>query len=453
MKFKNITLILIILIIGCFFISTISAQNFDELNSTIVETDDISDNLLAVDESQEIISSDDCCEEPELDTNGPKTWYVNPDPENPNQVQAPTVQPVIDSASLGDIIVLNGTFVHCHFLINKTLTIVATPQTSVGVCPHHTHSMKYGVGPETNGVFYISPEASGTVLSGFSFTNDFYTIANNVYNPFGVFVDADNVVLENLTFNWTGVKSSTSKFDPQEFLFDAIILNNAKNISINNILIGNVNSFLTSINASEINTNNITIFEEIKVKETLISEISAFDLKVQAGNNGVFKVTLKDANNNPVSDKTVSIVINGVSKNVTTDSNGNAKLTVKYSAAGVYYATVLFLGDDDYKASIDTAKITVTKKVTVLTVSKATLKVKKAKKIKITLKSGGKAVAGKKITIKVNKKTFSAKTNSKGIAYVKVKLTKKGTFNYVASFAGDKAYKAVSKSSKIVVKK
>ncbi len=72
--------------------------------------------------------------------------------------------------------------------------------------------------------------------------------------------------------------------------------------------------------------------------------------------------------------------------------------------------------------------------------------------MKITLKSNGKVVKGKKITLKVNKKTYSAKTNSKGIATIKIKLTKKGTYKYTAKFAGDSAYKAVSKSNKIIVK-
>ncbi|MBO6122914.1 MAG: hypothetical protein J6P09_03630 [Methanobrevibacter sp.] len=38
------------------------------------------------------------------------------------------------------------------------------------------------------------------------------------------------------------------------------------------------------------------------------------------------------------------------------------------------------------------------------------------------------------------------------MATIKIKLTKKGTYKYTAKFAGDSAYKAVSKSNKIIVK-
>ena len=78
--------------------------------------------------------------------------------------------------------------------------------------------------------------------------------------------------------------------------------------------------------------------------------------------------------------------------------------------------------------------------------------VKKAKKVTITLKSNGKAVAGKKITIKVNGKTFSAKTNAKGVATIKVKVTKKGKFLATAKFAGDNTYKAITKKAYFTVK-
>ena len=58
-----------------------------------------------------------------------------------------------------------------------------------------------------------------------------------------------------------------------------------------------------------------------------------------------------------------------------------------------------------------------------------------------------------KVTLKVNGKTYSAKTNSKGKATFKItKLTKKGTYSASIVFAGNKNYNKVSKSVKIVVK-
>lgn len=450
MKINKLIIISLILMASLTLISTVSAEDMDDLNLTSEINDMNDNNLIANDENPEAIESDSCCE----DETGPQTWIVEPDSENPNQVQKPTVQPTIDKANPGDTIILNGTFVHCHFMINKTLTILATPGTSVGVCPHHTHMMKYGEGPETNGIFYISPEANGTIISGFSFTNDYYYIANNVYNPFGIYVDANDVTLTNLTFNWIGMENSASKFNPKDFLFDAIILNNTQNSTISDISLGSVNTFITSNNASEIKSKNISIVKiSEEVKELLNSNILVSNINVLAGDSANLQFTLNDDNGKSLSGKEVIVIIDGIERTVTVDSNGMAKVPVKYASSGTHYVTISFMGDEDYKASLASSKIVVSKKSTSLTTPKATLKVNKAKKISITLKANGKAVYGKKITFKVNGKTFSAKTNSKGVASIKVKVSKKGTFKYRVKFAGDGTYKSMSKTGKLIVKK
>ena len=190
--------------------------------------------------------------------------------------------------------------------------------------------------------------------------------------------------------------------------------------------------------------------------------IEAANVTYTAGESGVLKLVLKDAKGTGLANKTVSIMINGETKNVVTAADGSATLDVTFANANTYYAAILFMGDDDFKASTGSATVTVNakpvppapaKKATTLTAKKATLKVKKAKKIKVTLKSEGKAVSGKVITIKVNKKTFKAKTNAKGVATIKVKVTKKGKFTATVNFAGDSTYKAATKKVKFTVKK
>ena len=99
---------------------------------------------------------------------------------------------------------------------------------------------------------------------------------------------------------------------------------------------------------------------------------------------------------------------------------------------------------------------TETKKAAKITASNKTYKVStKTKKYAVILKdSSNKPIENIKLTLKVNGKTYTAKTNSKGKATFNIsKLTKKGTFKAVIKFAGDKKYKATSKSVKITVKK
>ena len=80
-------------------------------------------------------------------------------------------------------------------------------------------------------------------------------------------------------------------------------------------------------------------------------------------------------------------------------------------------------------------------------------KTAKAKKLTATLRDQtGKIVKSKKVVFTVNGKKYSAKTNSKGIATVNVKLTAKKTYKFTVKFAGDSKYYAVTKAAKVVIK-
>ena len=183
------------------------------------------------------------------------------------------------------------------------------------------------------------------------------------------------------------------------------------------------------------------------------TSITASDITATAKIGKTLSITLKDANGKILANKAIKVTVNGKTSTVTTDKNGVAKVNVNYAKAGTYYYTLSFLGDNDYKASMKAVKVTVNKQATKATFAKKTFKVKATKKLTFTLKDAkGKAIKGKKITFTVNKKTYTAKTNAKGIATVKVKLTKKGKYTAVAKFAGDTTYKAISKKATITVK-
>ena len=209
-------------------------------------------------------------------------------------------------------------------------------------------------------------------------------------------------------------------------------------------------------------TSWIQTFKPLSLNITLpgsakpvLTTLTASDISLKAGDSGIIKATLKDAKGNPLANKEVDVQVDGeIFAIVNTDENGVASIPVKYSSATTKYAYLSFVDTDgNYIASLETVKITVSKKATTMSVAKATLKVKKAKKIKVTLKSEGKALAKKKVTIKVNGKTFKATTNAKGIAMVSVKIAKKGSFTAQVSFAGDGAYNTVTKKVKLTVKK
>ena len=176
---------------------------------------------------------------------------------------------------------------------------------------------------------------------------------------------------------------------------------------------------------------------------------------------GNFTFQLLDMAGNPLANKTIYIGYNGVTLNRTTDANGYAAVQINLKNAGLYTFVIVFLGDENYNASMAVHKVTINKKTTSISASAKTFKATaKTKKYTVTLKTikgssiDGKTylAAGKKVTLKINGKTYTAKTNAKGQATFSLKITKKGKFTTKISFDGDKSYEASSKSVKITIK-
>ena len=119
-----------------------------------------------------------------------------------------------------------------------------------------------------------------------------------------------------------------------------------------------------------------------------------------------------------------------------------------------YVAEIKF-DNDDYAVSVEHVKVTVLKATPKITAKKKAFKKNvKTKKYAVTLKnSKGQAIKNTGITLKVNGKTYTAKTNSKGQATFKItNLNKKGTFTAVVKYAGDKCYNAKTVKPKITIK-
>ncbi len=174
---------------------------------------------------------------------------------------------------------------------------------------------------------------------------------------------------------------------------------------------------------------------------------------------GYFSLYLTTENGKPLSNRTVMIGFNGVTYDVVTNEVGYARLQINLAKAGSYTFAVAYLGDNYYYATMDVYTVKITKKPTSITANAKAFKSKsKTKKYTVTLKTvkavNGKTYlsAGKKITLKLNGKTYSAKTNAKGKATFSLKITKKGKFKATVKFAGDNVYKSFSKKAYITIR-
>ena len=218
--------------------------------------------------------------------------------------------------------------------------------------------------------------------------------------------------------------------------------------------------------AKYMSTNaTIKIDNVASVKQSTVivgNNFTQYALDYAAGERGQnFTAKLTDVNGNALANKKIFIGYNGKTLERTTDANGFVYLQINLKDANRLTFAVVFLGDEDYNATMAVYLITINKKPVTVTAAAKTYKASaKTKKYTITLKTtkgssaDGKVYfgAGKKVTLKVNGKTYTAKTNAKGQATFNLKITKKGKFTASINYAGDTTYKTASKSVKITIK-
>ena len=183
------------------------------------------------------------------------------------------------------------------------------------------------------------------------------------------------------------------------------------------------------------------------------TEIVAEDKVSYVDYDDEFTVSLT-SNGTGLANKTVTISLNDVIYNKTTDSNGKASINFKLKT-GVYIITYSFEGDGNYTPSNGTSTLTVNPDLmTSISVVDENINYREGIKSLFQLKLVdvyGNAVPSQYITIKVAGKTYTVKTNSKGIATFYLSLNQ-GTHNIEYYFYQNGNYVSSSGSHVIVVK-
>ena len=334
---------------------------------------------------------------------------------------------------------------------------------------------------ETIGIINITSGSFKEAISGLDvgkyriaiLTSDFSE--NYYYNLFYVTVNriATEIILasETLELKYDEIASNLATLNPSVGNLTYVSSNEnvvvVKDGSIIAVSIGNATVTVSfsgnSTHAAAKNkTINVTVtpLDEISgINETEIVNKAPTEIKSSAVTtvynvNKYLVVDLKDANGNPLKGVNLTIDLNGA-KTYITDKNGQVKVSTKGFAPNVYNVKVTFNGNINYEKSSKNVKVTVKKATPKLTAKKKTFKKSvKTKKYVIVLKTNtGKAIKNVKVTLNVNKKTFTAKTDAKGKATFKIKkLTKKAKYDAKVTYKGNKYYNKVTKKVKITVK-
>jgi hypothetical protein len=213
-------------------------------------------------------------------------------------------------------------------------------------------------------------------------------------------------------------------------------------------------------NKSDVPVTNVLVATQFNVTDGISIKTYAVDSKAgEVGQTTAFRLT--DSNGNPVVNATVKFAYKTVILNRTTDENGIVSIGINTQVAQEALCAMSFAGDDKYNATFVAFSFDIQKKPITISASAKTYKsTAKTKKYTVTLKTekcnsnDGKVYlsAGKKVTLKINGKTYTAKINAKGQATFNLNINKKGKFTGTVKFAGDKTYNSATKKVKITIK-
>ena len=267
------------------------------------------------------------------------------------------------------------------------------------------------------------------------------------------------LTVNNVTFDYNTIGSTAVTFTGATGVkatvlnqYQAKVTVNGTNITISKLNAGKYTLQVTTI--ADDNHNPVTKKANITVNK-LKTALSGKSIATVYNVNKNLVITLKDSKGNALNGVNITVQLKDA-KTYKTDKNGQIKVPTKGLIPKTYTAKITFKGNTNYeKTSKNTVKVTVKKATPKITAKKKTFKrTVKTKKYNIALKTNqNKAMKGVKVTLKVNKKTYSAKTNKKGIATFKItKLTKTGKYTAVVKFAGNKYYNAKAVKQKIIVK-
>lgn len=182
---------------------------------------------------------------------------------------------------------------------------------------------------------------------------------------------------------------------------------------------------------------------------------------------GTYQITV----NVPIANIPVTFTLNG--KNVATaktSASGIVKITLtaaqlKTAGAGTRNLVINYAGNENYKPSTATVKITIKKENTkfanVKSVKSSYKRTAKSMQLTATLKdSKNKVIKNQYVTFKVNnKKSYKVKTNAKGVATLTLnlanikacKLNKKGTYKFTVTYPVSATYNIATANGKLKV--
>ena len=204
----------------------------------------------------------------------------------------------------------------------------------------------------------------------------------------------------------------------------------------------------------------LNIASRFNIPDRVIT-INGYAVDAKAGEEGIYYSTeLLDANGNPIKGVPINFAVNNKIYNRTTNDNGGFDpYKLNMIRAGRYTMAFYYAGDDSHTPAFAAVCVDLAKKPITIKASAKTFKASATKKYAVTLSTivgsshdGKVHLSPKDVTLTVNGKTYTGKTNADGKVTFNLKITKKGKYTADISFNGDATYDSATKSVKLTIK-
>ena len=163
-------------------------------------------------------------------------------------------------------------------------------------------------------------------------------------------------------------------------------------------------------------------------------------------------VFLKDANGNPIANKTLTLTFNNRKYSKVTDANGRVSLLIKSAKAAKYNLTVDFPGDSNHHPANHSFIINVYQIETHITVNSRTII--RGSFLYAYLRNGtNQVIAGQNLTISFRGATYKKTTDSNGRVSLRINSAPAGKYSFKINYAGTYSYLPSSRSFTLTVAK
>ena len=256
------------------------------------------------------------------------------------------------------------------------------------------------------------------------------TLVNNQNSPLSnteITVDLGTGAKTYTTDNNGQIKISTKDLSAKTYVADIRFNGNENYIQSNTTAIITVNKQTTSITAPDITTTcNIN-------KEMVI--------------------TLKNGQNSPLTNTHITVDLGTGAKTYTTDNNGQIKISTKDLAPNTYEVKIRYNGNENYKQSDTTSKLTINKQTTKITSTDVTTIYNGNKNLAITLTSNQIPLRDMLITVAIGTSIKQYRTDNNGQLEISTNNLNPDIYDVKIRFNGDENYEQSNTTSKITINK